>query len=664
RMWAVLLLAPVFLIGLANVIGPFVFNQPPFAGLERVEQMRTFTWIGALVLTAVTGYGMYWLATTPRRNKASVTLFRLGELQVGYIARRRLDPGQALRVLVVGIFALLAVLTARHAWMAAYINYDLATEYLVYAHGAPSNKIIVNYLTEMSQRLTDGMNIQVAYDDKFSWPGSWYMRQFPSAVFLGDANNASGWENYQAVIIDTDKSARLEPQFADRFYRFDMIRLWWPMQDYFGLTMQRIDNALGDGEMRQGLWDIWWSRSYDTYGAAKARMAGSSPDEFDIDKWPVAERLAFYVRKDVAAQLWDFGVGAARVSGLPADPFNTLRCDTCAAETAWTAAPGAFNAPRGVAVGPDGNIYVADTQNSRIVVLAPTGEMLRTFGALSVTNDADPAGPPLGTLREPWGVAVDAEGRVIVADTWNHRVQIFTADGEPLAAWGMFERVDPTFSISGSSTGFYGPRDVEVDAEGRIYVADTGNKRVRVYDSTGGYLMDIGSEGSQPGQLLEPVGLAISDATGELFVASTWNKRIDVFSLDGSFLRSWDVPAWYGNTATADSGNRPYLALDRTGRYLFVTDPDSARVLVYDTNGAPVLQFGRLGSAPYGLGQFGVLGGIAFDEENRLVMADAGAARIVRFASGAFPGLMVEVEAPPEALPTEAIQPTPTGRIF
>jgi DNA-binding beta-propeller fold protein YncE len=483
-------------------------------------------------------------------------------------------------------------------------------------------------------------------------------------VFLGAADNASGFDAYQAIIIDTDKTARLEPQFADRFYRFDMIRLWWPMQDYFGLTMQRIDNALGDGEMRQGLWDIWWSRDYDTYGAAKARMTGSSADEFDIDKWPVAERMAFYVRKDVAAQLWDFGVGAARVSGLAEDPFNTLRCDTCAAEESWTASPGAFNSPRGVAVGPDGNVYVADTQNSRVVVLSPDGTMLRTFGTLSVVNEADPAGPPLGTLREPWGIAVDADGRVIVADTWNHRVQIFSAEGEPITAWGVFERVDPAFAESGSTVGFYGPRDVEVDARGRIYVADTGNKRVRVYDSNGEFVLDIGEAGAQPGQLLEPVGLAINDFAGEIYVASTWNKRIDVFNLDGGFMRSWDVPAWYGTTATADSGNRPYLALDRSARYLFVTDPDSARVMVYDTNGAPMLQFGRLGSAPFSLGQFGVLGGITFDEDNRLIMADAGAARVVRFAETAFPGLMAPVVAPPVELPAEGIQPTPTSRDF
>lgn len=700
RRWTLILLVPMFIVGLVNVIGPFVVGRPPFGGLSREEQMRTFTWIGALILTAIVGYAIHLVSRRPRLEPETTAddhqaehadtsaISRLRAALAAIRARwaRAWDFGQVGRTVMLGVFVLLGVLTARTAWAAAYINYDMATEYLVYAHGAPGNRVVMDYLAELSRRMTDGMNIRVAYDNQFSWPGSWYMRQFPRAAFLGDTTGATGLDEYFAIVVGDANSRRIEPQLGDRFYRFDMIRLWWPMQDYFGLTLQRVDNALGDAEMRQGLWDIWWSRDYQTYGRAKARMTGTSPEEFNIDRWPVSDRMVFYVRRDVAAQIWDFGVGAARVSGLPEDPFSTLRCDTCAAETAFTATGVGLNNPRGVALGPDGNIYLADTQNSRVVVLNAEGEVVRQFGSISLVSEANPV-PPLGTLREPWGIAVAHDGRVYVADTWNHRVHVFTAEGEPITAWGMFERVDPSFPEGGSAVGFYGPRDIAIDDQGRVYVADTGNKRIRVYDDEGNHLYDFGREGQQPGQMYEPVGLAINNATREIFVANTWNKRIDVYTLEGQLLRSWSLQAWYGTTSTTDSGSRPYLTLDSTGTYLFVTDPDSARVLVFDTNGAPRLAFGRLGVAPYTLSQFGVLGGLATDAEGRLILVDSAGGRVLRFGRNALPGLtppldtvsspsvtedaespfepdadeMDMVEEPDE--PTD-IAPTPTARDF
>jgi DNA-binding beta-propeller fold protein YncE len=233
-------------------------------------------------------------------------------------------------------------------------------------------------------------------------------------------------------------------------------------------------------------------------------------------------------------------------------------------------------------------------------------------------------------------VAFLPNGNLVVADTWNFRISVYSPQGEFLygfgqpGTFGAAAPVEPT-------DGFWGPRDVEVDADGNIYVADTGNKRVRVYDSQGSWLRDIGSAGSQLGQLDEPAGLAIS-ADGRLFVADTWNRRISVFALDGTPLYTFDVRAWY-----EDLGNRPYLAIDDARNLLYVGDPDSGRVLVYDTQGSCIGSFGQPADAPMNT-QFTVVGGIDVDAAGNVYIADAGSNRLLRF-----PPFISEPVVPPAA---------------
>ncbi len=136
-----------------------------------------------------------------------------------------------------------------------------------------------------------------------------------------------------------------------------------------------------------------------------------------------------------------------------------------------------------------------------------------------------------GLFKEPWDVAVAPDGTIYVADTWNHRVQHFNADGAYLNGWGTEGNTDG--QATGNPGVFFGPRGIAVDKDGRVLVSDTGNKRVQIFDGTGAFVSQFGGSGLQPGQLDEPVGID-TDAQGNIAVADTWNGRVQTFNAQGA----------------------------------------------------------------------------------------------------------------------------------
>lgn len=632
--WSLIVLIPLFVVGLANVVGPFARGTTPFGGLVRQQLLETFTWFGAGLLMTGTGYLIIQVA-------------------------RRTGRGEVIRMAILGVFTLLAILTTRTAFIASFVNYDYPTEYIGYAHGGPGNKTATEYLTELSRRTTDGMSIRFGYDDRMSWPGAWYFRDFPNGVYLGNVSSITNPEQYTVVMVSMDAAQKIDAQMQDKFVRDDLMRLWWPMEDYKALTLQRVDEAFGNPEWRNALWEIWFNRNYRPFAIA---MDKDNPTRFDLDKWPVNDRMAFYVRKDIAATLWDLGVGgASATASTTTDAFSSLRCDTCAASVTY--APilaDRLNFPRSVAFLPDGSgrFYVSDSRSSRIVLLNPDSVVERVIGTPSI-GDVNTV-QPLGALKEPWGIAVNAEtGELFVADTWNHRIQVFNSAGEAVRTWGQFENVAPGAALN--PTSFYGPRDVKLDAQGNVYVADTGNSRIRVYDSQGNWLRDMSAAEGQPGALREPVGLAVDNAVGELYIASTWNNKIVVYSLTGQYLREWQVATWAGSSAERDTGHRPYITLDRTNRYVFVTDPDVGRVVVYDKVGNPVVSFGKLVTENFNGNSFGILAGVTVDPvTGALYLVDAGSSRILRFDAGSIPGLAGQTNTLPAAATVVPVTAEPT----
>jgi len=609
RTWVYLLLLPVIGAALLQVVSPFILGEQPFAGLAQGQLQTTMQWLALVLVVVIIG----WLI-------ARVAL------QMGWMQFRRM--------IGVVVFSVLSLLTFRAAWVAAFINYDYANEFLVYAHGAPGIKTMVEQIEEISRRTTDGMNIRFAWGGN-AWPVTWYFRHLTNAEYFRENPTLQQVENAAAIYVSADVRSRLEPLLEGRFQSFEYMRMWWPDQEYFNLTPERVLNTFDfsaenpqAAQVRRGIWDIWWARDYTVYGEAIGR-------DYSFTNWPVSERLYFYVRKDIAAQVWDLGAGVVNAEGGIPQVAETSICTSnwqqLSANSVYDSARGiVLNDPAGVAVSNDGTIYIADQNNNRIVALNQAGEQIATYGG----DETSPV-----VLTRPNGIDIGIDGNLYIADTWAYRVQVLSPEGNALAGWGQVGQ----FGIEAAAEPFdalWAPRDIQTDPLGNVYVSDTGNKRVRVYTAAGVYIRDIGVGGSQPGQLDEPVGLEISP-DGRLFVADTWNRRISVFNTqDGALLYTFDVLGWY-----EDLGNRPYLAADPVRNLLYVSDPDAARVIVYDTFGNCIGSFGQKGSPDDILdaSTFATIGGIDVDANGQVYVTDLAANRVLRFDPFPAPPPMAEV---------------------
>src|SRR5688572_20151687 len=142
-----------------------------------------------------------------------------------------------------------------------------------------------------------------------------------------------------------------------------------------------------------------------------------------------------------------------------------------------------------------------------LLLVGLTGTSLRAQEGQGSTGTwrvvaGDQTGP--GQFDSPFGVAVDAEGNVYVADTGNHRIQKLSAAGQPLAQWG-------------GPGHFMQPLGLALDDQGNVYVADTGNDRIQKLSSAGEPLAVWGGPGTGPGQFASPTGVAV-DRQGNVYV--------------------------------------------------------------------------------------------------------------------------------------------------
>src|SRR5215216_2031764 len=583
--------------------------------------------IGDQVASSQTGLAS--TASTSLKFGAALLAFVGSIVGIVYLWRQQ-RSSSFVSLVALTIFGLLFVQTVRTSFRAAYINYDNATEYLVYAHGATGVKEVMRQVEEISERTAGGLNAIVAYDASapdtgVSWPMVWYLRDF-TALRSFDKPTRS-LRDAVAVIVDQKNFDKIEPALGNGFYQFDYIRMWWPNQDYFNLDKTRVLNAISNPQIREGIFDIWFDRDYTKYSQA----VGST--SMTLTTWQPADQMRLYVRRDIAAKIWNYGVGPADAP-VVVDPYEgaTIMIPADQIFGADRYPPLGLNAPRAIAAGLDDDIYVADSRNHRILHIAADGSLLQEWGSYGmidynqpVTKEKALEQAPVGTFNEPWGVAVGPDGSVYITDTWNHRIQKFTGEGKPVKAWGQYGQPIPEDPTSQSS--FWGPRGIAVDSQGHVFVADTGNKRIAVFDEDGNYITEFGTAGLDPGQFDEPVGVAVAN-DGTVYVTDTWNQRVQSFipNDDRSLyfpLHQWDVNAWFGQSLE----NKPFIAVSED-KHVFITDPEGYRVIEFTENGEFVRTWGDFGTGP---DEIGLAAGVAVDQKGFIWVTDAGNNRILRY---------------------------------
>jgi len=328
---------------------------------------------------------------------------------------------------------------------------------------------------------------------------------------------------------------------------------------------------------------------------------------------------AVAVGADGSVIVGDQGTHAIQAFG----PDGTFRGDVGMAGTR----PGQLTAVGGLAVAPDGTVYVADAAN-RIDRFAPSGTYLGSFGGpgnglgqfafgSGVGNTAGAGGGvavsggavyvadtgndrvqrfhldgsgaveivPPGTLAFPQGLAVRGS-RLLVADDQNHRLAVFDTGGHPLSYVG---------SGKGAGPGqLQNPYDVATDATGKVFVADDMNQRIVRFSSPPGYRYKArwGSYGTQLGQLAYPRGIAVG-ANGLVYVADTGDDRIDVFQNDGTYVRSFGTSGRAPGQFNTPTG----VAADASG-IRAVTDSVNGRLELFNPDGSVAAVWGSPNPGP------------------------------------------------------------------
>jgi sugar lactone lactonase YvrE len=277
----------------------------------------------------------------------------------------------------------------------------------------------------------------------------------------------------------------------------------------------------------------------------------------------------------------------------------------------YTPVPHGFNlpdgltwgAPSGVAVSAEGHVLIFNRGAYPLLEFDAGGTFVRAFGE--------------GRYARPHGLRIDAENNIWTTDVVGHTVTKMSWEGRVLLVLGVNGQ-----SGDGDNAAHAGllnqPNDVSIGPAGDIFVAQghgMGDPRVLRFDKTGKFIKSWGGKGTGPGQFDIAHSIAI-DAAGLVYVADRQNRRIQVFNVEGGLVKEWKY-----------AGLPCGLYINRDGR-MYLTSGFAGQILELDGNGRALAATGRPGK---NLGEFGEAHFMALGHKGEIYVADTVNATLQKF---------------------------------
>jgi serine/threonine-protein kinase len=258
---------------------------------------------------------------------------------------------------------------------------------------------------------------------------------------------------------------------------------------------------------------------------------------------------------------------------------------------------GEFSQTRGIAFDNQGRLYVADTENGRVQIFDTQGQFLGQIKAQ----------PNQECFRFPRSLAISPQGIVYVTDDLDHRIYKFDTMGKSLGTWKRGRTAEDQPAIPGR---------ILVAPNGFLYLSEPNNRRVLIFDANEKQVGAI-SEG-----LSAPSGLAM-DGEGKLYVMDSANAVVNVYDKAGKLQLTFGQKG----TGPGEFSVPRDVSVDRYG-FIFVADTLNHRVQIFDSTSKHMLSLGIKGTKP---SEFNGPEGLLIGPDDRLYVADRGNGRVQAF---------------------------------
>jgi DNA-binding beta-propeller fold protein YncE len=256
--------------------------------------------------------------------------------------------------------------------------------------------------------------------------------------------------------------------------------------------------------------------------------------------------------------------------------------------------------PTGIAIDPGGNLFITDTGYDRVVKCDKGGEFLQEAGGFGWGE---------GQFNRPTYLATDYGLNLYVVDTQNKRVQRFDRN----LNFVFTIKIEPSEDFS----GFGLLEGIAVTSIGELLLSDIENDCVIKLDNSYAYERTLGGVGYGEGSLRDPLGISV-DRKGNVYVADSQNDRVAIYDLFGNFLKSLGE-----TTLKKPSG----VAVGEDGT-IYVANTEKNGIAIFDPEGNLVLEYGTWGS---GMGNFSKPTDLKLERDDKLFVVDSGNNRICVF---------------------------------